>query len=42
MSRRLDAAFLARLVAEGRLGRDEAAEVAVDLVDAIPRKVFRL
>jgi glucuronate isomerase len=42
MSRRLDAAFLARLVGEGRLDPDEAAEVAVDLVDAIPRKVFRL
>ncbi len=42
MSRRLDAAFLARLVSEGRLGKDDAAEVAVDLVDAIPRKVFKL
>jgi glucuronate isomerase len=42
MSRRLDAAFLARLVAEGRLGAGDAAAVAIDLVDAIPRKVFKL
>jgi glucuronate isomerase len=42
MSRRLDAAYLARLVAEHRLGPDEAGELAEQLVDAIPRAVFKL
>ncbi len=42
MSRRLDAAFLARLVAEGRLHRRTAARIVVDLVDTQPRKVFKL
>ncbi|WP_092506862.1 glucuronate isomerase [Agrococcus jejuensis] len=42
MSRRLDAAFLARLVAEGRLDEESAAEIVVDMVGAQPRKVFRL
>jgi glucuronate isomerase len=42
MSRRLDAAYLARLVAEGRLSEDEGADTAVDLVHSLPRQVFRL
>ena len=42
MARRLDSAFLARLVGEGRLDRSTAERVAVDLVDAIPRKAFKL
>jgi len=42
MSRRLDAAHLARLVGEHRLEPDEAAETAVALVDDLPRKVFRV
>jgi glucuronate isomerase len=42
MSRRLDAAFLARLVAEGRLHRRTAERIVVDLVDVQPRKVFKL
>ena len=42
MSRRLDAAYLARLVAEGRLSDDEGAQTAVDLVHSLPREVFRL
>lgn len=42
MSRRLDAAFLARLVGEHRLEPDEAVETAISLVDELPRKVFRL
>jgi len=42
MSRRLDAAFLARLVGEGRLDEESAARVAHDLVDAIPRTAWRL
>jgi len=42
MSRRLDAAFLARLVREGRVDLSRAERIAVDLVDAMPRKVFKL
>ena len=42
MSRRLDAGFLANLVVTGQLGREEAGVIARDLVDAIPRSVFRL
>jgi len=42
MARRLDSAFLARLVAEGRVDEPMARRIAVDLVDALPRKVFKL
>lgn len=42
MARRSDAAFLARLVREGRLSMSQAERVAVDLVAAIPRKAFKL
>ncbi len=42
MSRRLDSAFLARLVGEGRLELATAERIAVDLVDTLPRKVFKL
>ena len=42
MSRRLDSAYLAQLVAEHRLDEDEALETAVDLVTTIPRKAFKL
>ena len=42
MARRLDAGFLARLVAEGRIPLTRAERIAVDLVDAIPRKAFKL
>lgn len=42
VSRRVDCAFLATLVAEHRLDLDEAREVAVDLVTTQPRKVFKL
>lgn len=42
MSRRLDAGYLATLVAEHRLTEDEAAETIVDLVATNPRKVFKL
>jgi glucuronate isomerase len=41
-SRRLDSAFLARLVCEGRLELEAAERIAVDLVDTLPRKVFKL
>jgi glucuronate isomerase len=42
MARRLDAAFLARLVREGRVALPVAERIAVDLVDSLPRKVFKL
>lgn len=42
MARRLDAAFLARYVAEGRLSEPQAARIALDLVDAVPRRAFKL
>ncbi|HTL40483.1 MAG TPA: glucuronate isomerase [Pseudolysinimonas sp.] len=41
-ARRLDSAYLARLVVEGRISRAEAERIAHDLVDAIPRRAFRL
>lgn len=41
-SRRVEASFLARLVAEHRLAESRAAEIIVDLVDAAPRRVFKL
>ncbi|MBY8873746.1 glucuronate isomerase [Micromonospora sp. PLK6-60] len=42
VARRVDAGFLARLVAEERLPLDEAAETIVDLAYHLPRRVFRL
>jgi glucuronate isomerase len=42
MSRRLDCAYLAQLVAEHRLDEDEAAQTALDLVTTIPKQVFKL
>jgi glucuronate isomerase len=42
MSRRLDAGFLAGLVAEHRLDEDEALDSLVGLVADQPRKVFKL
>ena len=42
MSRRLDAGFLAGLVAEHRLDEDEALDSVIDLVADQPRKVFKL
>jgi len=42
MARRLDATFLARLVREGRINEQAAERIIVDLVDALPRKVFKL
>ncbi|MFC5788663.1 glucuronate isomerase [Agromyces tardus] len=41
-ARRADAGFLARLVAEGRVSLPTAHRIARDLVDAIPREVFKL
>jgi glucuronate isomerase len=42
MSRRLDAAFLAGLVAEGRVSDAMAERIIVDLVHTQPKKVFKL
>jgi len=42
VARRIDAAFLARLVAEHRLERDEAEELAVDLAYTFPKRAYKL
>ena len=42
VSRRVDSAFLANLVAEHRLAMDEALETIVDLTSTQPKKVFKL
>jgi glucuronate isomerase len=42
VARRVDAGFLARLVAEHRLGLDEAQETIADLAYHLPKKVFKL
>lgn len=41
-ARRLDAGFLARLIVQGRLSVTTARRIARDLVDSIPRTVFKL
>ncbi|MDF2993032.1 MAG: glucuronate isomerase [Microbacterium sp.] len=41
-ARRADAAFLARLVAEGRVRLSEAQRIIVDIVSDQPRRVFKL
>jgi glucuronate isomerase len=42
MARRMDCAFLAKLVAENRLEKDEALEVAHDLAYGLVKKAYRL
>jgi len=42
MARRADSAFLARLVAEGRIRAQQAERIADDLVGPLPRRVFKL
>ena len=42
VARRIDAAYLARLVAEHRLGEEEAHEVAADLAYHLPKRAYRL
>ncbi|HEU4987293.1 MAG TPA: glucuronate isomerase [Rhizobiaceae bacterium] len=42
LARRVDCAFLARLVAEHRLDEDEAFEVAKDLAYTLAKKAYRL
>jgi glucuronate isomerase len=41
-ARRVDCAFLARLVAEHRLDEDDAADVAVDLAYRLAKKAYKL
>ncbi len=41
-ARRVDCAFLARLVTEHRLDLDEAHEVAIDLTYRLPRRAYKL
>jgi glucuronate isomerase len=40
LARRIDAGYLARLVAEGHLDLDEAVETAVDLALTLPRAAY--
>jgi len=42
VARRIDAGFLARLVAEHRIDEDEAAETAVDLAYNLPKRAYKL
>ncbi len=42
VARRVDCAFLARLVTEHRLDEDEAHEVAVDLAYNLPKQAYKL
>lgn len=42
VSRRVDAAFLARMVVEGRMSVASAYRTINDLVDGLPRRVFKL
>ncbi|MDB5735568.1 MAG: glucuronate isomerase [Alphaproteobacteria bacterium] len=42
MARRIDCAYLAELVAQGRLPLDESHEVARDLTYNLPKKVYKL
>lgn len=42
MARRLDAGYLAELVAEHRLDEDQALAIATDLAGDLPRRVFKL
>ena len=42
VARRVDCAFLAKLVAEHRLDEDEAAELVVDLAYSLPKRAYKL
>jgi glucuronate isomerase len=42
VARRVDASFLARLVADHRLDEDEAAELAHELTVGLVRKAYKL
>ncbi len=42
VARRVDCSFLTKLVAEHRMGEDEAAELAVDLAYNLPKSAYKL
>jgi glucuronate isomerase len=42
VARRIDCAFLARLVVERRMNEDEASEVVADLAYRLPKRAYRL
>jgi glucuronate isomerase len=42
VARRVEAAFLARLVAEHRISMPRAREIIVDVIDGAPRRAFKL
>jgi glucuronate isomerase len=42
VARRVDSAFLARMVAEHRMDEVEAAELIVDLTYNLPKKAYKL
>mgnify|MGYP003433155435 FL=1 len=42
VARRVDASYLARLVAEHRLDEDSAHELAADLAYRLPKRAYRL
>jgi glucuronate isomerase len=42
MARRVDSAYLARLVVEGRITLEQAQQIAFDLVVTVPKKAFKL
>jgi glucuronate isomerase len=42
MARRVDCAYLGGLVVEGRITLEQAQQIAVDLVVAVPKKAFKL
>jgi glucuronate isomerase len=42
VARRIDCSFLARLVAEHRLGKDDAQRIAIDLAYRLPKQAYKL
>jgi glucuronate isomerase len=42
VARRVDCAFLAKLVSEHRMDEDEAAELAIDLAYRLPKQAYKL
>ncbi|HEU4532434.1 MAG TPA: glucuronate isomerase, partial [Steroidobacteraceae bacterium] len=42
LARRVDCAYLAKLIAEHRLGEEEAHELAADLAYHLPRRAYKL
>ena len=42
VARRVEAAYLARLVAEHRLSMDRASEIIIDVIEKAPRRAFKL